>query len=297
MRTSERSQRQVALVTCRAVADLDEDDQPLVPALASRGITAVPAVWDDPNVDWDRFDLTVLRSTWDYSRRAEQFLQWAQTVPRLMNPEPVVAWNIDKAYLRDLAASGVPTIATTMVPPGDRAPVISGDVVVKPSVSAGSRDTARLTSDIEVADLVAHIHSSGRTAMVQPYVDGVDYAGETALVFIDARFSHAARKGPLLSRGAGLVADLYAQESTSSRVASGDELAVAHAALAAVPTDRPLLYARIDLLPGADGPVVLEVEVIEPSLFLGIGGAIDSFADAITRQAAMSARGTPPSRS
>jgi glutathione synthase/RimK-type ligase-like ATP-grasp enzyme len=275
----------VALATCAAVAALDDDDRHLVPALRERGVDAVPAVWDDPTLDWDRFDLVVLRSTWDYPDRLAQFLSWVAGVPRLANPAAVVAWNVDKRYLDDLAAAGVPVVPTTFVPPGERPPAVEGEVVVKPSVSNGSRDTARISTAEPLAALVGRIHASGRTAMVQPYLDAVDHAGETALVFIDGAFSHAARKGPLLARGAGLVEGLYAEETMSARTATADELAVARAALDVVPGRAPLLYARVDVVPGADGrPVVLEVEVTEPSLFLGIGDAASTLAAAIARR-------------
>lgn len=275
----------VALATCREVAELDEDDRPLLPALRERGIVAVPAVWDDPGVDWDRFALVVLRSTWDYPPRVGEFLRWAASVPRLANPAPVVAWNVDKRYLADLRAAGVPVVPTAFVPPGNAPPSTDGEVVVKPAVSAGARDTARLRDPAAIADLVARIHASGRTAMVQPYLDTVDADGETAVVFVGGRASHAARKGPLLRAGAGPVEGLYAEESMSARTAGAAEVAVAAAALAVVPADdEPLLYARVDLLPGPGGPVVLEVEVTEPSLFLGLGGAVEAFADAVARR-------------
>jgi glutathione synthase/RimK-type ligase-like ATP-grasp enzyme len=275
----------VAFATCSRVPQLDDDDRLCLPALRDRGVDVEPAVWDDPTVDWDRYDLVVLRSTWDYPEQAERFLAWAARVPRLANPVGVVAWNIDKRYLGDLSKAGVPVVPTTFTAPGEPPPAPDGEVVVKPTVSNGSRDTARLDDPAAVADLVERIHASGRTAMVQPYLAAVDHAGETAVVFLDGRFSHAARKGPLLARGAGLVEGLYAEETMSARTPSDDELAVAHAALAAVPGGEALLYGRVDLVPDHRGqPVVLEVEVTEPSLFLGIGGATERFADAIARR-------------
>lgn len=276
----------VAFATSAAFADLDVDDRTVVPLLAERGVAVEAAVWDDPPVDWGRFDLVVLRSTWDYPGRAEEFVAWTRSVPRLANPADVVAWNVDKHYLGDLATAGVPIVPTTFVAPGD--PVAgrdaAGDVVVKPTVSCGSRDTARLGDEDAIAALIDHIHASGRAAMVQPYLDAIDSAGETALVFLGGAFSHAARKAPLLTVGAPLVEGPYAEETMSPREASADELAVAHAALAAVPADEPLLYARVDLVPGDDGrPVVLEVELTEPSLFLALGDASATFAEAINR--------------
>jgi glutathione synthase/RimK-type ligase-like ATP-grasp enzyme len=279
----------VAIVTCSRLPDLDDDDRPLVPALAARGVEAVPAVWDDPAVDWDRFDLAVLRSPWDYSDDVDGFVAWAGAVPRLANPAATIAWNVDKHYLAQLGAAGVPTIRTSYVRPGEPLPALpEGEVVVKPTVSAGSRDTLRLDDPGEITAHVAHIHGLGKVAMVQPYLAAVDDRGETAVVFLDGEHSHAARKGPLLPLGHSLVgAGLYARETMTPREATPAELEVAHAALAVVPG--PLLYARVDLLTDDDGaPVVLEIEVTEPSLVLAFGGpaAVDRFAAAIAAAAA-----------
>lgn len=274
----------VAIVTCRRIPDLDDDDRPLLAALSERGVVAVPAVWDDPGVDWSTFDLAVLRSPWDYTDAVDAFVAWAATVPRLANPATTVAWNVDKHYLAELAAAGVPIIATTYVRPGEAVPALpDGEVVVKPTVSAGSRDTLRLDDPGEITEHLAHIHGLGKVAMVQPYLSAVDDRGETAVIFLGGAHSHAARKGPLLPPGYSLVgAGLYARETMAPRVATPAELEVAHAALEVVPG--PLLYARVDLLDDDGGsPVVLEVEVTEPSLFLGIGGpaALARLADGI----------------
>lgn len=279
----------VAIVTCSRLPQLDDDDRPLVPALAARGIEAVAAVWDDPAVDWAAFDLVVLRSPWDYTDAVDDFVAWAGSVPRLANPAATVAWNVDKHYLAELAAAGVPTIPTTYVRPGEPVPALpDGEVVVKPTVSAGSRDTLRLDDPGDITQHLAHIHSLGKVAMVQPYLAAVDDRGETAVVFVGGAHSHAARKGPLLPLGHSLVgAGLYARETMAPRVATGAELEVAHAALEVVPGD--LLYARVDLLnDDAGAPVVLEIEVTEPSLFLAVGGpgTVDRLADAVAARLA-----------
>lgn len=286
----------VALVTCRDLPDLDVDDQPLVPALADHGIEARPAVWDDPTVNWDVFDLCVLRSSWDYTSRRGEFVSWLRGVPRVANPAPVVEWNTDKRYLAGLAAAGVPTVPTLFVEPGDGwNPATSGEFVVKPSVGAGSRDTGRYdAADPEHRRLaVAHVQrlgTAGRTAMIQPYLAAVDTAGETGVVHIGGRTSHAFRKDALLDGPAGEIDGLYRQESTGPRTASPAEASLAEATLAAVsrvaPEHEPLLYSRVDMVAGADGrPVVLEVELAEPSLFLAHSpGAVGRFADAIVRR-------------
>jgi hypothetical protein len=285
----------VALVTCAALADLDPDDRLLLGPLTARGVAVTAAVWDDPAVDWAAYDLVVLRSPWDYVARRDQFVAWADTVPRLANPADVVRWNTDKRYLADLAAAGVPTVPTDWVAPGEAwEPPAAGEYVVKPAISVGSKDTGRYDlADPEHRDLAAahvrRLSAAGRLAMVQPYLSAVDTVGETALLFLAApggglRFSHAIRKGPMLTGPDLGVAGLYKPEEISHRTATPDQLAAAERALAAVPGGpERLLYARVDLIPGPDGaPVLVELELTEPSLFIGYADAApDRLADAI----------------
>jgi len=280
----------VALVTCSELPDLDEDDRLIAPALAALGIDAVPAVWSDPAVDWAAFDLVVLRNPWDYTDRPEAFLAWARAVPRLANPVDVVAWNTDKRYLGELAGAGLPVVETAFVAPGEAVPAFDREVVAKPTVSAGSRDTERFLPADRDALLahVAHIHASGRTAMLQPYLDRVDEAGETALLHLAGAYSHAIRKGPLLTADRAMVGELYVEEDISPREPTGAEREAAAAIMAHVRARfGDLLYARVDLLIGDDGaPVLLELELTEPSLFLGTAaGAPERFAAAIAAAA------------
>ncbi|HVM28919.1 MAG TPA: hypothetical protein VM433_14770 [Mycobacteriales bacterium] len=272
----------VALATCRELPDLHEDDALLVPALASAGVAAVPAVWDDPAVDWAAFDLVVVRDTWDYVPRREQFLDWARSVPRLENPAAVLAWNTDKRYLRDLAAAGVPVVPTTWVEPGDGYAPPDGEHVVKPAVSAGARDTARYAPGEDSSAHVRDLLGAGRTVMVQPYLAAVDTDGETAVLSLGGVHSHAARKGPVL------VPELDDPDDVAitPRTASAAQRAVADAALAAVPFAGPLLYSRADVVPGPDGgPLLIELELTEPSLFLAADpGAADRFAAVIAER-------------
>jgi hypothetical protein len=271
----------VLLATCAALPDGDEDGELLVRRLVERGVDARWAVWTDPDVDWDA-GLVVLRSTWDYTADRDAFLAWVSSVPRVVNGPEVVRWNSDKLYLRDLAAAGVPTVATSFAAPGDEARFLEdvAEFVVKPSVGAGSRGVGRFTHDRtdEARRHAAELHAAGRTVLVQPYLEAVDTAGETALIYVDGRFSHAIRKGPMLVGGAAYsVADeaLYIEENISPRDPDAAELAVGATVLAAVRerfgTDQ--LYTRVDLLPSAAGPVVVELEMTEPSLFLQYGGA------------------------
>jgi hypothetical protein len=292
--TAARERSRVALVTCAALPDLDPDDRLLRAALAERGVAAQPAVWDAAATDWAGYDLVVLRSPWDYPARRGEFVDWASRVPRLANPAAVIAWNTDKTYLRELAAAGIPVVPTDWVPPGGSwTPSPAGEYVVKPTVSAGSRDTGRydLADGAQRALAAAHVTrltAAGRTAMVQPYLSAVDTAGETALLWLAEPdgppvFSHAVRKGPLLD-GPDLGEEgLYRPEDITARTATAAELALARRVLDAVPGGDGLLYARVDLIPGPGGePVLLELELTEPSLFLAFAdGAADRLAAAI----------------
>jgi hypothetical protein len=271
----------VALATCAAFPELHPDDALLLPALAAAGVDARPEVWDDPAVDWAAFDLVVVRSTWDYVPRRAQFLDWARTVPRLVKPADVVAWNTDKRYLRALADAGVPVVPTTWLRPGDAYRAPEHEHVVKPAVSAGAADTARYPVGADSGGHVRRLLAAGRDVMVQPYLAGVDVAGETAVVSILGEHSHAARKDPVLVPELGDPEDVGIAPCT----ASPHERAVADAALAAVPFPGPLLFARVDLVPGPTGaPVVIELELTEPSLFLETSaGAADRLAAAVAR--------------
>jgi glutathione synthase/RimK-type ligase-like ATP-grasp enzyme len=277
------TQNRIALATCSYFPDGDADDAGIAAAI---GGDVAFAIWDDAAVDWSTYDLVVIRSTWDYQGRRDEYLAWARRLgDRLVNPYDVIAWNTDKRYLKELAEAGLPVVPTELVEPGEAFVAAEGEYVVKPTVSAGSRDTARFGRDdgdaARAAELVAAIHASGRTAMVQPYVASVDTRGETATLFFGGTFSHAIHKGPLLKPGAAPTSEVFAAETIESREASAAEREVAERVLAYA-TERfgPLAYARIDLVEDAGGaPLLLELELTEPSLFFqGDAGRVLQFA-------------------
>lgn len=263
---------EVALVTARIAAPTDADLVPLLHAVGARGIDVEVVCWDDPEVDWRAYRLAILRSPWDYVPRYGEFLGWLDhTAARttVLNAPDVVRWSTDKHYLDDLAAAGVPVVPTRFFEPGTSTPSrkdIDGEVVVKPVVSAGSKDTVRHTV---AASAIAHVDAllgAGRSVMLQPYLDGVDTAGETGLVYFDGELSHGFRKAPILRPDAPATDEFFAPEEIEARAPTDAERRVADAAIAACPPD--LLYARVDLVPGASGPMVLEVELAEPSFFV-----------------------------
>lgn len=271
----------------------DADLPALVRALADGGAEAQARYWDDPEADWGGYDLVVIRSTWDYSWRAAEFGAWVErvaSVTRLANPAAVVRWSADKRYLGELAAAGVPTVPTRYTAPGEPAELPDDhEYVIKPTSGAGARFAARYTPaerDTAVRQL-ARMHAEGFTAMLQPYLRGIDVSGERALQFFGGRLLHASRKGAVLAPGTPYDADKVSHPDLEPWQPTEAELAVAEQALAAVPGAPELLYARVDLVDGDDGtPWLMELELIEPNLFLSLHpGSLERVAEAILKSA------------
>lgn len=285
----------------------EDQDRPLHDrAWAAAGLALEHVPWWDPRADWEAYDLVVLRSPWDYSERLGEFLAWLDRVDgrvRLHNPAPVIRWNLDKRYLRDLGAAGVPVIDTTFL--ADEAGVAaalaargSSEVVIKPNVSAGSRNTGRFRADDPGARaLAATILAEARLVMLQPCAASVAAVGEVSLVYFDGRFSHAFRKGPILAAGGGLLGGDYSEVITPA-TPTPEQQAVAAAASAACDRicrrqfalDAPLLYGRFDLVRLDDGrEALLEAELFEPSFFLNVDpDAATRFRDAAHARALLS---------
>ena len=252
-----------------------DDDEPIALAALRQADIAVDVVdWDDPDISWAAYDRVVLRSTWDYPQRLNEFLAWLERLSRvtdLRNPLPMVRWNLDKHYLADLERAGVPVVPTTFAEPGDRPRFPAESFVVKPAVGAGSRDAASYdpTQHHLAAAHVDRLHAAGSSALIQPLLASVAVDGEWPLIFLDGRYSHAASKRVALP-AAGSVDGLFAQEDNAPHTADTAQITVAKAVVDVVvqrfgvPT-----YARVDLVRDDRGQFrVLELEMVEPSLFL-----------------------------
>jgi len=277
----------IALVTATAAAHLDTDLPLLTAALDDAGVAHQVVAWDDPDVNWAGYELVVVRSTWDYHRRLDEFLTWVDTVATatvLANPPAMIRTNVDKRYLVDLATDGVdvvPTVVLDTVAAIDAAD-LGGDIVVKPAVGAGANGARRIVDDVATARAHARSLVAASAVVVQPYLSAVDTAGEVGLVFIGGQFSHAFNKAALLGGHTEWADDLYAAEEITSRVARGQELALAENVAARY---SGALYLRVDLLPGPHGPLVSEVEAVEPSLFCHIDPmSAHRFARAVAEQ-------------
>jgi len=281
-----------------------DSDRPLhEAACAEAGISLDHAVWSDPGVPWGEYDLVVVRSTWDYLEHLQEFRAWLSRLGRignLHNPADVIDWNLDKRYLVDLAAAGVPVIPTRMCEDApevdDALAAFDGEVVVKPVVSAGSRLTGRFArGDPAARALASRTLAEGTPVLVQPAVASVATKGEVSTLLFGGAVSHAVRKGPLLALGGGLVGGSYTERLAPVVLGPRRQEVVewASAATARLVDERfgvtePLLYARIDLVTLDDGTdVVLEVELAEPAFFLETAsGAAGRFAAELLRRAA-----------
>jgi hypothetical protein len=279
----------IAFATCAELPAGWDDDRE-----AARLAGAEFVVWDDPGVDWEAFDRVVIRSVWDYSRRAEEFVGWCRSVgpERLRNRPELVAFDADKRYLGELRARTAPTVFCA---PGDPLPALEGEVVVKPNVSAGARHTGRFAPAAhgEALALVERIRASGRVAIVQSYLAEVDRGGETALVFFAGELSHVLRKRPVLrAQGEaplgddphGPAAAMFEDDLVVPGAASDAQRAFAAEVIAEV-TERfgTPLYARVDVAAADDGaPVLMELEAIEPCLYMDlVPGSAERFVGAV----------------
>lgn len=281
----------VALLTCGVLPDPDPDENPLLDELARRGHEARAVVWDRPDEDFSAFDALLIRATWDYAEKADRFSAWLDrpdVAPRVWNRPEAVQWNLHKGYLLELETRGVPIVPTELIRAGtafDLRAIVEArgwdGIVVKPAVSAGSARTRRFACD-EIDEAAAFVRSwhHGVDAMVQPYLQSVEGGAhgraERSMVWIDGSLSHVVEK----SRR-------FADDEESVRglpPPTADQIAFATRAVEACGFD--VLYARVDVMDGNDGAVLLgELELIEPSLFFGLGeGSVGRYVDAVERR-------------
>lgn len=289
--------RRVALATCESHPGfIANDDAPLLEAFRERCCDAALERWDDPHVDWAAFDAVILRTTWDYMDRLDEFLAWcarATEVSTLFNPLPVVEANIRKTYLRDLREAGVPIVPTRWLEPDepealsfilDEAGWTDVDVVLKPNVGAGASGMLRAPgSDVEAITHHAKQQLRHGPVMIQPWLPSILERGELSIVLIDGHISHAVRKTPKPGEFRVQIefGGKYTPVTPTAREAEV-ALAAHNVAARAHNCGAPLLYARVDLVePEPDDPVVIELELIEPELFFpNVREAAPRFADA-----------------
>ncbi|MGZ5968429.1 MAG: ATP-grasp domain-containing protein [Polyangiales bacterium] len=268
--------RRVALVTCEAFPQLYEDDLLLQAALQEVGITGVPCVWSDAQVDWDAFDAVVVRSPWDYFERPTEFRTWLDariaSGGLLCNSADILDWNYDKKYLADLARAGVPLVPTICIERGDTEADIAAmarargwdDIVVKPTISGGAYRTYRFpVAEFERyrADIAHTLQDRG--VLVQPFLPEIQSSGELSLLFFDGVFSHAVCKRP--KEGDYRVQFQFGGTNTNIEVSEA-LIAEARSCVGAAPS-LPV-YARVDGVVKDGTFLLMELEVFEPLMFL-----------------------------
>ena len=289
----------IALVTVQLARGLDHDLEILTASLDAINEPWQIVDWDDSSVDWSTFSIVVLRSTWDYYKRLDEFTRWIDTtsqVTRLYNSAEIVHWNLDKQYLTQLIAAGIPVMSTTFINSSsdvDEAQ-LQLDIIVKPTVSAGSNNTARHRSQpVDARQHIEKILASGTSVLLQPYQPSIDVNGETSLVYLGGMFSHAFRKGPIFRGTEQVHNGAFIDEEISARTASPAELTLGNQVLALLAQrfiDSPL-YARIDMVTNASGvPEIMEIELTEPSLYLHLDTDAPSRAATVLASAAAAAR-------
>jgi hypothetical protein len=281
--------RRAAFLTLHDPTGFVIDDELAVLPLARRGIPVETIAWDKPGVDWRRYALVVIRSTWDYYHQADRFLATLEAIERagvrLENGSGIVRWNMQKDYLRDLAAKGieiVPTFWREGLAPGELVPLFeelrSAEGVIKPTMSGTAQGAWRL----DAARARAHAteieaYYANRPLMMQPFERGIVEEGEFSMMYFNGRHSHSILKVPR-------AGEFRVQEEFGSEIRpiapEPALLAAGDAAIAAV--GQRLLYARVDFV-RSDGEFrLMELELVEPSLYLRADpGAADRFADAV----------------
>jgi glutathione synthase/RimK-type ligase-like ATP-grasp enzyme len=279
----------ISLITYSGLPDLDPDDRLVQTELARRGVEAVPAIWNDPTIDWSKSSFSILRSTWDYHLHYLQFLSWAEQVSaqtELLNPLPMIKWNSKKTYLADLHEAGLPVIPTAWIHDSKGPSLVQilqenqwNEAIIKPSIglaTAGVKRTNLENADNDQVHVEMLLRSS--EVMVQEYLPSVHQYGERALIFIDGEYSHTVRKAPFqILAAAGQAGESRAQ-------CNAQEIEIAKSFLDYL--DTTPLYARVDLVrDAANQALLLELELVEPSLFLAFAPeSAEKFAEAILRR-------------
>lgn len=292
----------VAFVTSQDLADLTPGDTLLAEAFLDAGLRVTPAVWSDPSVRWGRFDLILIRSPWDYYHEIEAFQEWltAREGAFVLNPIPLIRWNLRKNYLAQLEAWGVPIVPTLFLEQGQSTSLALAleergwrEAVVKPQISAGAFETWPCTlqeAPTQQKKLDAALKE--RPLLIQPFLSEIQQLGEWSLIFFAGELSHAVLKRPA-------PGDFRVQAefggSTTRAEPSEALLDVAVRAITAAGRVSPWLYARVDLVETSRGPLLMELELIEPELFFNLApGAAERF---VTRLFDSAASYQQPSRS
>jgi glutathione synthase/RimK-type ligase-like ATP-grasp enzyme len=279
----------IALANSADHAELHPHDLPLAAALRTAGLEPVAEVWTDPSVDWSSYDAVLLRSVWDYHVRHLEFTEWLGQLDKagvpVLNDTDLVRWNSDKRYLLELRERGVAIVPSQIAAGPCLREVVGGldgqEIVIKPTVSATARHTIRGTAgSAELSKAMDELPDA--VYLVQPFQPEIQSEGEWSLIYLDGEFSHAVLKRPAagdyrVQNDFGGTAELL---EPPPAVLEGST-----AALAAANSRRPPVYTRVDGIVTNGRYLLMELELIEPYLFLPLApGSTEQFATAITNR-------------
>ncbi len=260
----------IALLTCQRLPNLFETDQTLIPLFKARGIHAEPAIWNDPAIDWKKYDALVIRNTWDYYTQSNAFLSWLKHIRdneiTLLNPANVVLQNIHKFYLRDFEQQGIKIIPTIFSDYRGPARIETlkqkqwEKIVIKPAISAGSYQTKTYNLN-ELSQQTLDELLADNDWLIQPFLPEIEQ-GELSMIFFNGKFSHAAIKKPR-------DGDFRVQRQYGGQYHLFDPdaklLSVAEKVVSQIP--QRLLYARVDGVMIRNEFHLMELELIEPDLY------------------------------
>lgn len=282
--------KKIAFVTCSTKPDFASDDLPVVDMLRSKGVEVQPLPWDGESDQWNSFDLVVIRSCWNYHLHPEKFIQWLDQVEsqkvKLFNSAKTVRWNLHKGYLKELEQKGVPLPETIWLKKGKGAnlsQLITGKnwekAVVKPAISATAFNTflvSRAEANQQQLKFAEQLQRAD--TLIQKFMPEVQQEGEWSLIFFDKKFSHAVIKRPAAK-------DFRVQNDFggTAELASPRPFVLEQALKILSLIDEPLLYTRVDGVVSNNQFLLMELELIEPMLFLADGkDAAKRFAEVIT---------------
>jgi len=283
--------KSVALVTYSNRSELSNSDQTLLEPLKQRGINPIPAIWNDTAVNWQQFDAVVIRSTWDYYQHVEEFRQWLTQLKALdvpvYNSVDTILWNMEKTYLRDLEAQGVKIVPTiwceTVIDLGETMQNQSWDaIVMKPVFGASGVGIQMVTTDdMQEKQSVFEFMLQTSMVMIQPVIKEIQ-DGELSLVFFQNEYAYTIRKKP--GDGTIFVNSAYGGRNIPTEV-DDETIKVAQSVLKIaheITGQASFLYTRVDGVMVDGEFVLMELELIEPGLFMDIVSfAPERFADAI----------------
>ncbi|WP_437191484.1 ATP-grasp domain-containing protein [Planctomicrobium sp. SH527] len=259
----------IALITSSEMCDVDRDMDALIAELQRLHISAAAVAWETPGVNWADFSLVLIRSPWNYHERLTEFLAWAKQVDqvtKLMNPLPLIRWNSHKSYLLELQRDGIPMIPTQFIERGSRFSVEQlpeGELIAKPAIGIGSSGIIKgQKSDEHVLERLHALTQQG-DVLVQPFSPNIQTEGETSLIFFGGEYSHAVRKIP--TSGDFRVQAQHGGTAEQVEPTSAQRL-LAEKTIAQL--QYPVAHARVDMIHWDEHPVLMELEAIEPDLFL-----------------------------